>query len=128
MSSKASIKGIASHLPEAELTNSQLGELFDERPERILEKTGIAVRRIAAPEECASDVGVAAAKKLFESGVCSPEEIDFLVLCTQSPDYLLPTTACLMQDRLGLRTDCGAIDFNQGCSGFVYGLALSKSL
>jgi 3-oxoacyl-[acyl-carrier-protein] synthase-3 len=102
--------------------------MFDERPERILEKTGIAVRHIAAPSECASDLAVAAARKLFEIGECSPEEIDFLVLCTQSPDYFLPTTACLMQDRLGLRTDCGAIDFNQGCSGFVYGLALSKSL
>jgi 3-oxoacyl-[acyl-carrier-protein] synthase-3 len=128
MSLRASIKGIASHVPEAQLTNTQLGEIFDEQPEKILEKTGIAVRHIAAPDECASDLGVAAARKLFESGVASPEEIDFLIFCTQSPDYFLPTTACLMQDRLSLRTDCGAIDFNQGCSGFVYGLALAKSL
>jgi 3-oxoacyl-[acyl-carrier-protein] synthase-3 len=128
MSLRASIKGIASHLPEAQLTNTQLGEIFDEQPERILDKTGIAVRRIAGAEECASDLGVEAARKLFDIGMCSPDEIDFLVFCTQSPDYFLPTTACLMQDRLGLRTDCGAIDFNQGCSGFVYGLALAQSL
>ena len=128
MTRRAAIKGIASHLPEAQLTNGQLGELFGERPERILEKTGIAVRRIAAAGECASDLGVEAAKKLFADGVCSPDEIDFLVFCTQSPDYFLPTTACVMQDRLSLRTDCGAIDFNQGCSGFVYGLALAQSL
>jgi len=125
---RAAIKGIASHLPEAQLTNGQLAEEFGERPERILEKTGIAVRHIAAPEECASDLGVAAARRLFEKGVCAPEDIDCLLLCTQSPDYFLPTTACLIQDRLGLRTDCGAIDFNQGCSGFVYGLALAKSM
>jgi 3-oxoacyl-[acyl-carrier-protein] synthase III len=128
MVTRAAIKGIASHLPEAKLTNGQLAEEFGERPERILEKTGIAVRHIAAPEECASDLGVAAAKRLFERGACTPEDIDCLLLCTQSPDYFLPTTACLVQDRLGLRTDCGAIDFNQGCSGFVYGLALAKSL
>jgi 3-oxoacyl-[acyl-carrier-protein] synthase III len=125
---RAAIKAIASHLPEAQLTNGQLAEEFGERPERIFEKTGIAVRRIAAPDECASDLGVEAARRLFATGVCQPVEIDCLLLCTQTPDYFLPTTACLIQDRLGLRTDCGAIDYNQGCSGFVYGLALAKSL
>jgi 3-oxoacyl-[acyl-carrier-protein] synthase-3 len=128
MVSRAAIKGIASYLPEAQLTNGQLAEEFGERPERIFEKTGIAVRHIAAPEQCASDLGVAAVQRLFESGACNPQDIDCLLLCTQSPDYFLPTTACLMQDRLALRTDCGALDFNQGCSGFVYGLALAKSL
>jgi 3-oxoacyl-[acyl-carrier-protein] synthase-3 len=128
MVNRAAIKAVASHLPEAQLTNGQLAEEFGERPERILEKTGIAVRHIAGPDECASDLGVAAANRLFDGGVCRPEDIDCLLLCTQSPDYFLPTTACLMQERLGLRTDCGALDFNQGCSGFVYGLALAKSL
>jgi 3-oxoacyl-[acyl-carrier-protein] synthase-3 len=68
------------------------------------------------------------AKRLFDEGICAPEEIDFLIFCTQSPDYFTPTTACLMQDRLGLRTSCGAVDINQGCSGYIYGLALAKSL
>jgi 3-oxoacyl-[acyl-carrier-protein] synthase-3 len=71
---------------------------------------------------------VAAASRLFASGACRPNDVDFLLFCTQSPDYFLPTTACLVQERLGLRKDCGAIDFNQGCSGFVYGLALAKSM
>jgi 3-oxoacyl-[acyl-carrier-protein] synthase-3 len=71
---------------------------------------------------------VAAAHKLFSSGVCRPESIDFLLLCTQSPDYFLPTTACILQDRLGLPTSAGALDFNLGCSGFVYGLSLAKGL
>jgi 3-oxoacyl-[acyl-carrier-protein] synthase-3 len=126
---RAAIKAISSHLPAGELTNEQLAEEFgDVEAGVILERTGIRVRRIAAPEECASDLGLAAARNLFESGACRPEEIDFLLLCTQSPDYLLPATACIMQERLGLRTDCGAIDFNQGCSGYVYGLSLAKSL
>jgi 3-oxoacyl-[acyl-carrier-protein] synthase III len=129
MGTRAAIKAIASFLPAGTLTNAQLAdELGDWDAHEILEKTGIAVRHVAAPDECASDLGVAAAQRLFESGACAREDIDFLLFCTQSPDYFLPTTACTIQDRLGLRTDCGAIDFNQGCSGFVYGLALAKSL
>jgi 3-oxoacyl-[acyl-carrier-protein] synthase-3 len=126
---KASIAAVSSYLPERMLTNDQLAAEFPDWPaEKILEKTGIACRRVALDEECASDLGVRAAQRLFESGACRPEDIDFLLFCTQSPDYFLPATACLIQDRLGLRTSCGAIDFNQGCSGFVYGLSLAKSL
>lgn len=126
---KASLRAISWHLPSTELTNDQLASEFgDWTADKIYEKTGIRSRRIAAEGECASDLGVAAAQDLFGRGACKPEEIDFLLLCTQSPDYFLPTTACVMQDRLGLRTDCGALDFNQGCSGFVYGLSLAKGL
>jgi 3-oxoacyl-[acyl-carrier-protein] synthase III len=126
---RAAIKDLASFLPKGKLTNEQLAEEFgDWDAAKIFEKTGIASRHIAAPDECSSDLGVNAARHLFERGACSPTDIDFLLFCTQSPDYFLPTTACLIQDRLGLRLDCGALDFNQGCSGFVYGLALAKSL
>jgi len=126
---RAALKAIASYLPAGTLTNEELAqELGGWDASRILEKTGIAVRHIAAPNECASDLGVAAAKRLFDKGACAPADIDFLLFCTQGPDYFLPTTACLVQDRLGLRLDCGAVDFNQGCSGFVYGLSLAKSL
>ncbi len=129
MRTRAAIKDIASFLPAGRLTNEQLAEEFgDWDAAKIFEKTGISARHIAAPDECSSDLGVSAARHLFERGACSPADIDFLLFCTQSPDYFLPTTACLIQDRLGLRLDCGAIDFNQGCSGFVYGLALAKSL
>lgn len=125
----AAIRHISYFLPATELTNEALaGEFTDWTPEKIQEKTGISCRRIAAPDQCSSDLGVAAAKAMFDAGVCEPRDIDFLLFCTQSPDYFLPTTACLVQERLGLRTDCGAIDFNQGCSGFVYGLALAQSL
>jgi 3-oxoacyl-[acyl-carrier-protein] synthase-3 len=126
---RAAIKAIASFLPAGKLTNDQLAEEFgDWHASQILSKTGVAVRGVAGPDECASDLGIAAAKRLFSGGAYGPEEIDFLIFCTQSPDYFTPTTACVMQDRLGLRTDCGAIDINQGCSGYIYGLALAKSL
>ena len=125
----ATIGPIAVHLPERVETNEQLVAEFPRWDlELIFSKTGIANRHIAAEGECASDLGVAAAKKLFEQYDVDPASIDFLLFCTQTPDYPLPTTACLMQDRLGLRTDCGALDFNQGCSGFVYGLALADGL
>jgi 3-oxoacyl-[acyl-carrier-protein] synthase-3 len=126
---RAAIKAINSFLPAGKLTNEQLAEEFgDWHASQILSKTGVAVRGIAGPDECASDLGIEAAKRLFAGGAHAPEEIDFLIFCTQSPDYFTPTTACVMQDRLGLRTDCGAIDINQGCSGYIYGLALAKSL
>jgi 3-oxoacyl-[acyl-carrier-protein] synthase-3 len=73
-------------------------------------------------------LGVSACEKLFADHNIDRESIDFLLLCTQTPDYPLPTTACLMQDRLKLRTNCGALDFNLGCSGFVYGLSLADGL
>ncbi len=126
---RAFIKAIASYLPAGKLTNEDLAaEFSDWDPDKIFQKTGIASRGVSGPDECASDLGIAAARRLFEQGECSPDEVDFLIFCTQSPDHFLPTTACIMQDRLGLRLDSGAIDFNQGCSGFVYGLALAGSL
>jgi 3-oxoacyl-[acyl-carrier-protein] synthase-3 len=129
MTKRAAIRAIKSSLPEGKLTNKQLAAEFgDWHAGQILSKTGVAVRGVAGANETASDLGVAAGQRLFASGACAPEEIDFLLFCTQSPDYFTPTSACVMQDRLGLKTSCGAIDFNQGCSGYVYGLALAKSL
>jgi 3-oxoacyl-[acyl-carrier-protein] synthase-3 len=125
----ASIGPIAVHFPERVETNDELQQAFPawDMP-TIQEKTGIHQRHIAAPNECSSDLGVAAGLKLFREHNIDPREIDFLLLCTQSPDYPLPTTACLMQPRLGLRDSVGALDFNLGCSGFVYGLALADGL
>jgi 3-oxoacyl-[acyl-carrier-protein] synthase III len=129
MTQRAAIKAVRSFIPENKLTNEDIAEQFgDWHASQILSKTGVAVRGMATADECASDLGVAAAKRLFDEGVCAPDEIDFLIFCTQTPDYFTPTTACLMQDRLGLRTTCGAVDINQGCSGYIYGLALAKSL
>ena len=127
--SYATIGPIAIHLPERVETNADLSALFPKWDlDLIYSKTGIQARHIAAPDECASDLGVAAAEKLFSAHSIDRGTIDFLLFCTQTPDYPLPTTACLMQHRLGLRTSIGALDFNLGCSGFVYGLSLADGL
>jgi 3-oxoacyl-[acyl-carrier-protein] synthase III len=126
---KAGLAAIEYHFPAHCLTNEELaGEFPEWSIEKIEEKTGIAERWIAAEGECSSDLGAAAARKLFDSGVCSPADIDYILFCTQSPDHFLPTTACVMQQRLGIPTSAGALDFNLGCSGYVYGLGLAKAL
>jgi 3-oxoacyl-[acyl-carrier-protein] synthase III len=96
--------------------------------EKIEKKTGIHERHIADDSEYVSDMAVIAAEKLFKKNICKKEDIDYLLLCTQCPDYLLPTTACIVQRRLGLPKTVGALDINLGCSGFVYGLSLAKGL
>ncbi len=126
---RVAIGAIEYYLPEKVVTNGALAAEFPEWSiEKIQRKTGILERHIAAPSECSSDLGYQAANRLFDSGVCSPGEIDYLLLCTQSPDYFLPTTACLLQDRLGIPETAGALDFNLGCSGFIYGLGLAQGL
>lgn len=125
----AGISGLATHLPDAVLGNEALARLFPDWPaEKILDRTGILERRVAAPDETAADLACAAARKLFESGAAAPEDIDFLILCTHAADYILPTTACLLQERLGLRTDIGALDIGLGSSGFVHGVSLAAGL
>ncbi len=125
----AAVGPIAVHLPEKVETSADLQAEFPKWDVALIEsKTGINSRHIAAPNECSSDLGVAAAKKLFDKFDIDPASIDYLLFCTQTPDYPLPTTACVMQSRLGLPTHCGAIDFNQGCSGYVYGLSLADGL
>lgn len=125
----AAIGPIAVHFPAGIETNDQLRAEFPKWDmDLIYSKTGIHTRHVAAPDECASDLGVAAAERLFAEHGVDRNSIDFLLFCTQTPDYPLPTTACLMQHRLGLPTSVGALDFNLGCSGFVYGLSLAEGL
>lgn len=120
------ITHISGYLPESVLRNEQLSEAYpDWTAEKIFEKTGIRERRVVQEGECASDLAFAAAERLLGVGA---KDADYLLFCTQTPDYLLPTTACLLQHRLGLPTTCAALDFNLGCSGYIYGLSLSHSL
>ena len=126
---KAFIKSISYYLPENELTNDKINEEFPEWGiEKISSKTGINTRHISGIDEFVSDMAFNAAEKLFSEHSIDRNQIDFLLLCTQSPDYFLPTTACLLQNKLNLKTSTGALDFNLGCSGFVYGLSLAKGL
>jgi 3-oxoacyl-[acyl-carrier-protein] synthase-3 len=128
MNKKAYIKDIAYYLPEAILTNEQIAQLFPEwSAEKVANKVGITERHIAADEETATDMAYQAAENLFAQGV-SRNVVDFIILCTQSPDYFLPSSACILQNRLGLSKNCGAFDFNLGCSGYEYGLAIAKGL
>lgn len=125
---KAYIKDIAYYLPKKVLTNDQIAEMFPEwSAEKVANKVGITERHISAPDETATDMAYKAAERLFAQGV-DRSTIDFVLLCTQSGDYFLPSSACLLQDRLGLSTHCGALDFNLGCSGYEYGLAMAKGL
>lgn len=94
---------------------------------RLRRKTGILHRHICPDDKTAADMAQEAAEKLFTGGI-EKEKIDFLLFCTQSPDYPLPTTACLLQHKLHVSNSAGALDFNLGCSGYIYGLGLAKGL
>ena len=116
------IKGISYYLPEKNQTNEELVKDFPEwTVDKVASKIGISERHIAAENETSADMAVEAGRKLFKEHNINPWEIDFVMLCTQSPDYFLPTSACIIQDKLGIPIRSGAIDFNLGCSGFVYG-------
>ena len=126
---KAYIKAISYYLPKRVLSNDELLTLFPEwNSDKVAEKVGVQSRHLAAEGETPGDMAEKAARQLFYEHKIQPEEIDFVLLCTQSPDYFLPSTACILQDKLGLPTRCGAFDFNLGCSGCVYGLAVAKGL
>jgi 3-oxoacyl-[acyl-carrier-protein] synthase-3 len=118
MHSAAYITNIAYYLPEL---------VVECEVNRLTRKTGIRRRHVVTMGETAADLAVKAAEKIFLQGI-DRATVDFVLLCTQSPDYFLPTTACLIQDRLGLSRSCGALDFNLGCSGYIYGLSLAKGL
>lgn len=125
----AYIKAISYYLPERVLTNEELLEEFPEwSVDKVAQKVGVDSRHLAAEDETAGDMAEKAARKLFEEYKVNPQSIDFLLLCTQSPDFFLPSTACILQDRLGIPTSAGAFDYNLGCSGCIYGMAVAKGL
>ena len=124
------IKAISYYLPERIVTNEELVAEFPEwTVDKIADKVGVHERRVADDGETSADLAIKAAELLFEDNTSiKKEDIDFVLLCTQSPDYFLPSSACIIQERLGLPTSCGAFDFNLGCSGYIYGLAVAKGL
>lgn len=125
---KAVIKFVASYLPDNIVTNHMLSDEFPEWPvEKILNKIGIRERHLSGVETV-TDMGIKAANALFESSSLKPNDVDYILLCTQSPDYILPTSACIVQSKIGVPSSAGALDFNQGCSGYVYGLSIAKGL
>lgn len=125
----AYIKAISYYLPEKVVTNEELVKEFPGwRVETVAQKVGVESRHLAAADETAGDMAEKAARKLFDEYSIDPKAIDFLLLCTQSPDYFLPSTACVLQYKLGIPTSAGAFDYNLGCSGCIYGMAVAKGL
>lgn len=123
----AQIKHIEYYFPEKVLTNDDLKlEFPDYDFSKFEDKIGIRNRYIASEEETAMDLAIQSSERLFEK--FDRNLVDYILYCTQSPEYFLPTTACILQDKLKLKRNIGAFDINLGCSGFTYGLSLAKSL
>lgn len=127
--SEAYIRAISYYLPKDIVTNEDVARQFPEwSAEKVATKVGIFCRHHSSEGETSSDMAYMAAEKLFSEHSINRTDIDFIILCTQSPDYFLPTSACILQNRLGLNKETGAFDLNLGCSGFVYCLAVAKGL
>lgn len=121
------ILGIGCYVPEKVLTNQDLEKIVDTSDEWITERTGIKQRHIAAPEEATSDLATKAALMALEDAKTSPEEIDLVIVGTASSDHIFPSTACLVQARIGAK-NAAAFDLAAGCSGFVYSLAVASQM
>ena len=126
---KASLKSISYYLPEDTLTNSDLCKIFPSLTEAdIFKKTGIKKRHITKPTIVGSDLGFYAAEKFFIEHNFDKSKIYYLIFCTEGLDYKVPVTACVLQERLKLNKNIGAIDVPYGCTGFVYCLSVAKGL
>ena len=125
----ARIKSIEYHLAAQRVTNQDLAKENPDWNFTLIEKiTGILTRHIVSKTESSLDLAVGAAEKIFKSGVVAREDIDGLIYCTQSPEYVLPSSACVMQERLKLPVSTAAFDYNLGCSGYIYGLAIGSAM
>ena len=123
----ARIIGTGSYLPPKVLTNADLEKLVDTSDEWILTRTGIVERRIAPEEEATSDLALRAAQAALEAAGLDPADLDMILVATITPDMPFPSTACVLQDRLGARR-AGALDISAACSGFIYGLGMADGL
>ncbi|MEJ2384107.1 MAG: ketoacyl-ACP synthase III [Xanthomonadales bacterium] len=118
------IAGTGSHLPERIVTNHDLEKVMDTSDQWIRERTGICSRRVVSDGETTVSLGEAACRKALEAADVDPSEIDLFVMGTTTPDLVFPSSACLIQKRLGL-PNCGAMDVNAACSGFMYALSIA---
>lgn len=127
MTTRAHIVGWGMYVPRRVLTNDDLAEMVDTSDEWIRARTGIAQRRIAADDETSASMAISAAQQALEVADLRPGQLDLIVVTTATPDYLFPSTACLVQDALGA-THAAAFDLSAGCSGFIYGLSVAADL
>ena len=119
------ILGIGSYVPEEILTNSDLEKLVDTTNEWIIKRTGISERRILPQDEPVSLMAVQAAKKAISDAGISADEIDLIIVSTSTPDYLTPTTSCIIQKETGA-VNAACFDIAAACSGFIYGITVAK--
>lgn len=123
---KARIVGTGSYLPEKVLTNHDLEKIVETSDEWIVTRTGMKERRIAGKEEFTSDMAHRAAEKALEQAKIPASEVDLILCATLTPDYQFPSTACLLQARLGA-SKAAAMDIQAACSGYIYGLSVAKA-
>ncbi len=123
---RAKIVSTGSYLPEKILSNYDLEKLVDTTDEWIVERTGIKERRIAAQEQAASDLAVEAAKNALEAARIKPRKLDLIIVATVTPDMPFPSTACMLQEKLGAK-NAAAFDINAVCSGYLYGLSVADA-
>jgi len=122
----AGIAGIGVCVPDRVLTNAELEQMVDTSSEWIFSRTGIRERRIAGPEQATSDLASVAAKRALADAGITPEEVDLIIVATNTPDMFMPATACLVQDRIGAKKKAGAFDLAAGCTGFVHAIAVGS--
>jgi 3-oxoacyl-[acyl-carrier-protein] synthase III len=123
----ARILGTGSHLPERVMANSDFATLVDTSDQWIVDRTGIRERRRASEGELTSDLAVAAARRALEAADVVPANIDLVIVATTTPDRVFPSTACIVQAKLGIANTCPAFDLQAVCSGFIYGLATANN-
>lgn len=121
------VRGMGIYNPERRLTNADLTRLVETSDEWIRTRTGIIERRIAEPDEAASDMGVKAAEKAIENAGISKDEIDLIIVSTATPDQVFPSTACCIQAKLGIK-DVPAFDMAAACSGFIYMMQIANHM
>lgn len=127
--SNAYIEAIASYLPDTVVSNADLGRQHPEwRMDDVAKKTGVLNRHWCRPDETALDLAATAVERVFTAAHVGPQEVDSILFCTQTPDFVMPPNACLLQDRLGFPRSTAALDFTHACSGYLYGLYLAKAL
>ena len=119
------IIGTGSYLPKKVLTNKDLERIVETSDDWIVTRTGIKERRICSNDEAASDLGIKAAERALENAKVKVGDIDLLIVATITPDMLFPATACIIQDRLGIR-NAAVFDLNAACTGFIYSLATAQ--
>ncbi len=122
---RVGVLGLGVHVPENIVTNDDLARIMDTSDEWIRTRTGIERRHIASEDESTSDMATIAAQKAIKDAGLAVEDIDLILVATATPDYMFPSTACLVQDKLGAR-NIGAMDIGAACSGFIYGMVTAK--